>query len=72
MAQSNFSGSWGSNLTLDASYVVKSQDIAKNQSIITLTVKLKANGYAYITGASTKPLTLNVNGGGANFNVFSW
>ncbi|EMG26238.1 DUF859 domain-containing protein [Streptococcus parauberis] len=65
MAQSNFSGSWGSNLTLDASYVVKSQDIAKNQSIITLTVKLKANGYAYITGASTKPLTLNVNGGGA-------
>lgn len=65
MAQSNFSGSWGSNLTLDASYVVKSQDIAKNQSIITLTVKLKANGYAYITGADTKPLTLNVNGGGA-------
>lgn len=65
MAQSNFSGSWGSNLTLDASYVVKSQDIAKNQSIITLTVKLKANGYAYITGAGTKSLTLYVNGVGA-------
>ncbi len=69
MAQSNFSGSWGSNLTLDASYVVKSQDIAKNQSIITLTVKLKTNGYAYITGADTKPLTLNVNGGGAIHQV---
>ena len=65
MAQSNFSGSWGSNLTLDASYVVKSQDIAKNQSVITLTVKLKANGYAYITGAGTKSLTLYVNGVGA-------
>lgn len=65
MAQSNFSGSWGSNLTLDASYVVKSQDIAKNQSIITLTVKLKANGYASISGAGTKPLTLYVNGDGA-------
>ncbi|MCK1200580.1 DUF859 domain-containing protein [Streptococcus uberis] len=65
MATSNFSGSWGGNLTLDASYVVKSQDVVKNQSVITLTVKLNANGYASISGAGTKSLTLNVNGGGA-------
>lgn len=65
MAQSNFSGSWGSNLTLDASYVVKSQDITKNQSVITFTVKLISNGYASISDSGTKPLTINVNGGGA-------
>lgn len=65
MAQSNFSGSWGSNLTLDASYVVKSQNIANNTSVITFTVKLIANGYASITDSGTKPLTINVNGGGA-------
>ncbi|WP_353315714.1 DUF859 family phage minor structural protein, partial [Streptococcus uberis] len=65
MATSNFSGSWGGNLTLDTSYVVKSQDVVKNQSVITLTVKLNANGYASISGAGTKSLTLNVNGGGA-------
>lgn len=65
MAQSNFSGSWGSNLTLDASYVVKSQNTANNTSVITFTVKLIANGYASITDSGTKPLTINVNGGGA-------
>lgn len=65
MAQSNFSGSWGSNLTLDASYTVKSQNIANNTSVITFTVKLIANGYASITDSGTKPLTINVNGGGA-------
>lgn len=65
MAQSNFSGAWGSNLTLDASYVVKSQNIANNTSVITLTVKLKANTYASISGSGTKPLTINLNGGGA-------
>lgn len=65
MAQSNFSGFWGSNLTLDASYVVKSQNIANNTSVITFTVKLIANGYASITDSGTKPLTINVNGGGA-------
>lgn len=65
MAQSNFSGAWGSNLTLDASYVVKSQNIANNTSVITFTVKLIANGYASITDSGTKPLTINVNGGGA-------
>lgn len=65
MAQSNFSGSWGSNLTLDASYSVKSQNIANNTSVITFTVKLIANGYASITDSGTKPLTINVNGGGA-------
>ena len=71
MAQSNFSGGWGSNLTLETTYTVRQtpEDIAKNQSIITLTVKLKTNGYAYITGADTKPLTLNVNGGGAIHQV---
>lgn len=65
MATSNFSGSWGSNLTLDASYTVKSQNIANNTSVITFTVKLIANGYASITDSGTKPLTINVNGGGA-------
>lgn len=65
MAQSNFSGSWGSNLTLDASYTVKSQNIANNTSVITFTVKLIANGYASISDSGTKPLTINVNGGGA-------
>lgn len=65
MAQSNFSGAWGSNLTLDASYTVKSQNIANNTSVITFTVKLIANGYASITDSGTKPLTINVNGGGA-------
>lgn len=65
MTQSNFSGSWGSNLTLDASYVVKSQNIANNTSVLTFTVKLIANGYASITDSGTKPLTINVNGGGA-------
>lgn len=65
MAQSNFSGSWGSNLTLDASYTVKSQNIANNTSVITFTVKLIANGYASITDSGTKPLTIYVNGGGA-------
>lgn len=65
MVQSNFSGSWGSNLTLDASYTVKSQNIANNTSVITFTVKLIANGYASITDSGTKPLTINVNGGGA-------
>lgn len=65
MAQSNFSGGWGSNLTLETTYSVKSQDIAKNQSVINVVVKLKANSYAMISGAGTKPLTIYVNGGGA-------
>lgn len=65
MAISNFSGSWGGNLTLDASYVVKSQDVVKNQSVITFTVKLISNGYASISDSGTKPLTIYVNGGGA-------
>lgn len=65
MAQSNFSGSWGGNLTLETTYSVKSQDIAKNQSVINVVVKLKANSYAMISGAGTKPLTIYVNGGGA-------
>ena len=71
MAQSNFSGGWGSNLTLETTHTVRQtpEDIAKNQSIITLTVKLKANGYAYITGAGTKSLTLYVNGVGAIHQV---
>lgn len=65
MAQSNFSGAWGSNLTLETTYSIKSQDIAKNQSVINVVVKLKANSYAMISGAGTKPLTININGGGA-------
>ncbi|OHY31330.1 hypothetical protein BI362_03180 [Streptococcus parauberis] len=65
MAQSNFSGGWGSNLTLETTYSVKSQDIAKNQSVVNVVVKLKANGYAAISGAGTKPLTIHINGGGA-------
>lgn len=65
MAQSNFSGGWGSNLTLETTYSVKSQDIAKNQSVINVVVKLKANSYAAISGAGTKPLTIYVNGLGA-------
>lgn len=65
MAQSKFSGGWGSNLTLETTYSVKSQDIAKNQSVVNVVVKLKANSYAAISGAGTKPLTININGGGA-------
>lgn len=65
MAQSNFSGGWGSNLTLETTYSVKSQDIAKNQSVVNVVVKLKANSYAMISGAGTKPLTININDGGA-------
>lgn len=65
MAQSNFSGGWGSNLTLETTYSVKSQNIAKNQSVVNVVVKLKANGYAMISGAGTKPLTIYINGGGA-------
>lgn len=65
MAQSNFSGAWGGNLTLETTYSVKSQDIAKNQSVVNVVVKLKANGYASISGAGTKPLTIYINGGGA-------
>lgn len=65
MAQSNFSGGWGSNLTLETTYSVKSQDIAKNQSVVNVVVKLKANSYAMISGAGTKPLTILINGGGA-------
>lgn len=61
MAQSNFSGGWGSNLTLETTYSVKSQDIAKNQSVVNVVVKLKANSYAAISGAGTKPLTIFVN-----------
>lgn len=65
MAQSNFSGGWGSNLTLETTYSVKSQNIAKNQSVVNVVVKLKANSYAMISGAGTKPLTIYINGGGA-------
>lgn len=65
MAQSKFSGGWGNNLTLETTYSVKSQDIAKNQSVVNVVVKLKANGYAAISGAGTKPLTIYINGGGA-------
>ncbi|MBA2796553.1 DUF859 family phage minor structural protein [Streptococcus porcinus] len=69
MATNTFSGAWGNNLTLETTYVVKSQDIVKNQSVITLTIKLRANGYATISGAGNKPLTLNINGGGAIIQV---
>ncbi|MCR4258738.1 DUF859 family phage minor structural protein [Streptococcus uberis] len=65
MVQSNFSGAWGGNLTLDTSYVVKSQDVVNNTSTITLTTKLIANGYAALSGVGNKPLTIHVGSGGA-------
>lgn len=65
MAQSNFSGSWGHHLTLETTYSVKSQDKEKNQSVVNVVVKLKANSYAAISGAGKKPLTIYISGGGA-------
>lgn len=61
MVRANFSGGWGHNLQLDATWGVRRQDIAGNYTMVNVSVHLISNGYVYIPSYS-KPITVKING----------
>lgn len=62
MVRSNFSGAWGHNLQLEVFSAWNTQDIEGNFSVVNVQVRLIANGYAAIWGATDRLLSLNVGG----------
>lgn len=62
MARSNFSGAWGHNLQLEVFSAWNSPNIEGNFSVVNVQVRLIANGYAALWGATGKLLSLNVGG----------
>lgn len=62
MARSIFSGAWGHNLQLEAFSAWNAPNIEGNFSVVNVQVKLIANGYAAIWGATDRLLSLNVGG----------
>lgn len=62
MARSNFSGAWGHNLQLEVFSAWNAPNIEGNFSIVNVQVRLIANGYAALWGASDKLLSLNIGG----------
>lgn len=62
MARSNFSGAWGHNLQLEVFSAWNTPNIEGNFSVVNVQVRLIANGYAALWGATGKLLSLNVGG----------
>ena len=62
MARSNFSGTWGHNLQLEVFSAWNAPNIEGNFSTVNVQVRLIANGYAALWGATGKLLSLNVGG----------
>ena len=62
MARSNFSGGWGHNLQLEVFSAWNTPNIEGNFSIVNVQVRLIANGYAALWGATGKLLSLDVGG----------
>ena len=62
MARSNFSGAWGHNLQLEVFSAWNAPNIEGNFSTVNVQVRLIANGYAALWGATGKLLSLNVGG----------
>lgn len=62
MARSNFSGAWGHNLQIEVFSAWNAPNIEGNFSVVNVQVRLIANGYAALWGATGKLLSLNVGG----------
>jgi hypothetical protein len=62
MVRSNFSGAWGHNLQLEVFSAWNSPNIEGNFSTVNVQVRLIANGYAALWGATDRLLSLNVGG----------
>lgn len=62
MARSNFSGAWGHNLQLEVFSAWNSPNIEGNFSTVNVQVRLIANGYAALWGATDRLLSLDVGG----------
>ena len=62
MARSNFSGAWGHNLQLEVFSDWNSPNIEGNFSTVNVQVRLIANGYAALWGATGKLLSLDIGG----------
>ncbi|MCW1023376.1 DUF859 family phage minor structural protein [Streptococcus anginosus] len=62
MARSNFSGAWGHNLQLEVFSAWNAPNIEGNFSVVNVQVRLIANGYAALWGATGKLLSLDVGG----------
>ena len=62
MARSNFSGAWGHNLQLEVFSAWNSPNIEGNFSTVNVQVRLIANGYAALWGATDRLLSLNIGG----------
>lgn len=62
MGTSNFSGSWGHNLTLEIFSAWNSQNTAGNYSTLNVQVFLSASSYAMISSYETRPLTMTIDG----------
>ena len=62
MARSNFSGAWGNNLQLEVFSAWNTPNIEGNFSTVNVQVRLIADGYAALWGASDKLLSLNIGG----------
>ena len=62
MARSNFSGAWGHNLQLEVFSAWNTPNIEGNFSTVNVQVRLIANGYAALWGATNRLLSLDVGG----------
>lgn len=62
MARSNFSGAWGHNLQLEVFSKWNKPNIEGNFSTVNVQVRLIANGYAVIWGATNRLLSLDIGG----------
>lgn len=62
MARSNFSGGWGHHLQLEVYSAWNKPNIEGNYSTVNVQVRLIADGYAALWGASDRLLSLNVGG----------
>lgn len=62
MARSNFSGAWGHNLQLEVFSAWNAPNVEGNFSVVNVQVRLIANGYAALWGATNRLLSLDVDG----------
>lgn len=62
MARSNFSGGWGHHLQLEVYSAWNKPNIEGNYSTVNVQVRLIADSYAALWGASDKLLSLNIGG----------
>ena len=62
MVRANFSGAWGHNLQLEVFSAWNTQNVEGNYSTVNVQVRLLANGYAALWGATDRLLSLNIGG----------